>query len=276
MLVVGAGSGRPGLRDPVRTAARRRPRYRRAAGRSPPGRARQGQAAGLAPPVGCGGQPAVAHDVVRRFVHARRHPELRAGGRRVGVRPDPRQGPADPAPAPDAQPRQRHRLAVRAGPMDGRSGRGARARCSSPRRRPRSCSSTEGRVVGVRTGDKGRAPDGTELPELRAGLGHRGAGDRAGRGHPGPSDRRGARPLRPAARELPRSRSSASRRCGGSPSRSTGSSTPWAGRCARRPSTASSAGRSSTRWGPTWSPSAWWSGSTTATSSCRCTTCSRS
>ncbi len=44
----------------------------------------------------------------------------------------------------------------------------------------------------------------------------------------------------------------------------------------RRGSTASSAGRSSIRWARTWSRSGWSSGSTTATRSCRCTTCCRS
>ena len=55
-----------------------------------------------------------------------------------------------------------------------------------------------------------------------------------------------------------------------------GSSTRWAGRCARRRSTASSAAPSSTRWATTCSRSGWSSGSTTATPSCPCTTCSRS
>ena len=44
----------------------------------------------------------------------------------------------------------------------------------------------------------------------------------------------------------------------------------------RARSTASSAAPSSTRWATTWSRSAWSSGSTTATPSCPCTTCSRS
>ena len=35
------------------------------------------------------------------------------------------------------------------------------------------CWSTDGRVVGVRTGDKGRGRDGEELGEVRAGLRHR-------------------------------------------------------------------------------------------------------
>ena len=59
-------------------------------------------------------------------------------------------------------------------------------------------------------------------------------------------------------------------------SRSTGSSTRWAGRCARARSTASSAARRSTRWARTWSRSASSSGSTTATSSSPRTTCCRS
>ena len=65
---------------------------------------------------------------------------------------------------------------------------------------------SHGRVRGVRTGDRGRGRDGEPLRALRAGLGHRGAGDGARRGHAGLSDRRRDRPLRP--------RRAPTRRCG--------------------------------------------------------------
>ncbi len=55
-----------------------------------------------------------------------------------------------------------------------------------------------GRVVGIRTGDRGRGPRRRGAPELRAGLRHHGAGDDPRRGDAGPPHRRRARPLRPA------------------------------------------------------------------------------
>ena len=133
-----------------------------------------------------------------------------------------------------------------------------------------------GRVVGIRSGDKGRGQGGRAARQLRARLRHRREGDRARRRHGRAPDGGGARPLRPPR---PRAPDLGARREGGlarARSRCARSSTRWAGRCASRRSTASSAARGSTRWATTWSRSASWSGSTTATSSCRRTTCCRS
>ena len=57
-----------------------------------------------------------------------------------------------------------------------------------------------GRVVGVRTGDRGRGRDGEELAQLRAGQRHHGPGDRPRRGNAGAPDRCRHRPLRLARR----------------------------------------------------------------------------
>ena len=78
-----------------------------------------------------------------------------------------------------------------------------------------------GRVLGVRTGDRGRGRNGEELVELRARLGHHRARHDPLRGHAGPPDRRGARPVRAAQRATRRCGRSASRRSGRSRSRST-------------------------------------------------------
>ena len=68
---------------------------------------------------------------------------------------------------------------------------------------------SHGRVVGVRTGDKGRARDGRADRQLRARRRSRREGDGARRGHAGASHRRRARPLRAALRASRRSGSSA-------------------------------------------------------------------
>ena len=136
---------------------------------------------------------------------------------------------------------------------------------------------SHGRVVGVRTGDKGRNREGGELANFEAGsdlvakvtvlaegtqghltgvaldrfdLARRGAAGLGARCEGGLEGRR---------------------------SRSTASSTRWAGRCATgKQVTGSSAARSSTRWATTWSRSASSSGSTTGTRRSRCTICCRS
>ncbi len=80
----------------------------------------------------------------------------------------------------------------------------------------------DGKVVGVRSGDKGRGKDGEPLRQLRAGHRHQGARDGARRGLLGPPDRRRDQGVRPRPRTASRRcGSSASRRCGRSRSRST-------------------------------------------------------
>ena len=59
---------------------------------------------------------------------------------------------------------------------------------------------SDGRVQGIRTGDKGLGRDGTAAGHARAGLGHRREADRPGGGHAGPSDRRRDRALRARGR----------------------------------------------------------------------------
>ena len=123
----------------------------------------------------------------------------------------------------------------------------------------------------------GAGGTGEELVELRARLGHHRARDDPLRGHAGSPDRRGARPVRAAQREPA---GVGARRQGGLEGREAAATQvdPHDGLAAARRgrSSASSAARSSTRWATTWSRSAWSSGSTTATRSCRCTTCCRS
>ena len=132
-----------------------------------------------------------------------------------------------------------------------------------------------GRVVGIRTGDKGRGKDGEELAELRARLGHPRARHDPGGGHAGPPGRHRLGALR--ARLAPAGlRAGREGGLGGAASRSTGSSTRWGGPSAPASATASSAAASSTRWTTTRSPSGWWSGSTTPTPPSRCTTSCRS
>ena len=58
-----------------------------------------------------------------------------------------------------------------------------------------------GRVVGVRTGDKGRGKDGRAARELRAGRRRHRADHRPRRGNRGPPDHRGDRPFRPRRAE---------------------------------------------------------------------------
>ena len=74
-----------------------------------------------------------------------------------------------PTPPHDAQPRQRHRLAVPARPLAGRAGRGGRGDGAARDGGAGTLLVSDGRVVGVRTGDKGRGPDGEELGNFEPG-----------------------------------------------------------------------------------------------------------
>ena len=74
---------------------------------------------------------------------------------------------ADPAAVP--QPRQLRGLGRRAQPLAGREGRGGRRLRPRRDRRRRSCWSRTGKVVGVRTGDKGRDKSGGEKGNFEPG-----------------------------------------------------------------------------------------------------------
>ena len=71
-----------------------------------------------------------------------------------------RRARSDPDAADDGQPPQLHRVAVAARSLARRGGRGARVRRSCRRRRAERLLVDGGRVVGVRTGDRGRGRAG--------------------------------------------------------------------------------------------------------------------
>ena len=77
-------------------------------------------------------------------------------------------GAADPAAADDAQPRQRHRLALAARPLARRARRASGAMIL-PETAAARLLVEQGRVVGVRTGDKGRGHHGEELGNFEPG-----------------------------------------------------------------------------------------------------------
>ena len=276
-LIVGAGPGRSRRGDPARPAdgggSRRRPsgsatcrsrcsrRARRPARTCSPARS--------STRAGCSGSSRAASGSTSM-------PFYGAGARRVGAVPDE-------APRAFASRRRRRWSTTATTSRRSRSsGAGSprrprrSARRSCRRRRRSSCSSTAAACVGVRTGDRGRGRSGEELGELRAGLGHHRARDDPLRGDAGASDRRGARSLRAARREPA---GVGARRQGGLEGREAarrGHAHDGLAAARRRGSSASSAARSSIRWATTWSRSGWSSASTTATRSCRCTTCCRS
>ena len=96
------------------------------------------------------------------------------------------------------------------------------ARTSSPRPRRRSCIVEDGKVVGVRSGDKGRGKDGEPLGNFEPGTDIKAKATVLRRGLLGPPHRRRDPRVRPRARAASRrSGSSASRRSGRSPSRWT-------------------------------------------------------
>ena len=157
---------------------------------------------------------------------------------------------ARPGSADDVEPRQLRRVALRDRALARASARRSSASTIVPETTARKLLVSGGRVVGIRTGDRGRGKSGEELAQLRAGLRHPGAGHDPRRGDAGPPGRRRLAALRPRV-EARRSTRSASRRSGRSRSRSTASSTRWAGLCARASVTASSAAASSIRWATT-------------------------
>ena len=165
----------------------------------------------------------------------------------------PKRAPARPGPADDVEPQPLRRVALGDRALAGRARRGAGVTLV-PETTARTLLVSGGRVVGIRTGDKGRGKDGEELAELRARLRHPRARHDPGGGHAGTPRRHRARSAS-GSRRARRSTRWASRRSGRSRSRSTGSSTRWAGRFAAGSATASSAAASSTRSATTESPS---------------------
>src|SRR5262249_50429567 len=110
---------------------------------------------------------------------------------------------------------------------------------------------SDGRIQGVRTGDRGRGREGQELGNFEPGADVVARVTVLAEGTQGhltgvALNRFGL------AGENPQVWRSASRKSGGSRARSTASSTRLAGRCVAPRGTASSAGRSSTRWARTW------------------------
>ena len=137
---------------------------------------------------------------------ARRAAALRPGRARVGLLPHRQAGDAHPDAADDEEPRQLRRLALAARPLPRRR-RPRRAARRSCRRRPATkLLVRDGRVRGVRTGDRGRGRDGEELGNFEPRLRPARARHRAGRGDAGPPDRR-----RDRAASASRARA---RRCG--------------------------------------------------------------
>ena len=192
--------GRPRVRDPARPAARGAPRGGRAARRGARRGGREGQAAGLAPPLRRGRQPALAAAPVRRPLPARRAARRTGrctaspstcsrGARRCGIPPPPTM--------------RNHGNVVFS---LSRLGRWLAEQAEEggamilPETAAEKLLVSHGRVVGVRTGDKGRGRDGERAGQLRAGLRPRREGDGARRGDAGPPHRRRARPLRAARR----------------------------------------------------------------------------
>ena len=176
---------------------------------------------------------------------------LRGGdqGRRLPAHLEAR-GAVEAAAAELPKPRQLRDLDREAGAVPRREGRGGRRLPADRDRGRAACSSPTGSSRGCARGTRG-ATATAGARELRAGLRRGREGHRAGRGHPGPPDRRGDRLLRapgpPAAALGARGEGGLE----GARSRSTGSSTRWAGRFASRRSTTSSAAASSTRWART-------------------------
>ena len=126
-----------------------------------------------------------------------------------------------------------------------------------------------GRVVGVRTGDKGRGRDGEPLPNFEPGSDVTAKVTVLAEGTQGHLTGVAHRPVRARRREPA---GLGARREGGLEGREAARPRhPHDGLAAARraASTASSAARSSTRWATTWSRSGWSSGSTTATPSSR-------
>ena len=160
-----ASPARSGSASCWRSTRRRARAARRGAGRAP----REGQAARLAPPLRRRDEPAGDPEAVRGPPGDRGDADIRDSPRRGRVPADEGRGTAHPAAADDDEPRELDRLGVGARPLPRRAGRGGRG--DDPARDGGQKLLVEhGRVVGVRTGDKGRGKDGEPLPNFEPGV----------------------------------------------------------------------------------------------------------
>ena len=201
MLVVGGGPGRARLRDPLRAAARGGSRDRRAARRRAARGRREGQAAGLAPAVGRGGRPAFAASGCSGDGGLDDMPDVRAGAGKEQVYVLTRRpGAADPDAADDAQPRQRHRVAVAARTLARRARRSRRRDGPARDVGGAACSSTTAASSACAPATRAAASHGEELGNFEPGSDIVATRDRARRGHARAPHQRRARPLRPARR----------------------------------------------------------------------------
>ena len=172
VVIVGGGTGRPGLRQPAAAAARGRAGAegapRRGAGRGD----REGQGLRGAQPLGRRDAARVRCTSCSPTLIREDWPEgatARSPGEAVYSWPKPGGDPAAAGAAELPQPRQPRRVGRRALPVDGRPGGGGRRlRPDRDVGRP-SCSWTDGAVVGVRSGDKGRGSDGEPLRNFEPG-----------------------------------------------------------------------------------------------------------
>ena len=114
-------------------------------------------------------EPARDPQAVRRADPDRGDADVRPGARRGGLSPHEGRRAAHPAAADDDEPRELDRLGLRARPLPRRAGRGRR-RDDPPRDAGQTLLVEHGRVVGVRTGDKGRGRDGEPLANFEPGV----------------------------------------------------------------------------------------------------------
>ena len=277
ILIVGAGPA--GLACAIRLGQllEEDPETARAARRRAGRRAREGQAARLAPALRRGAQPARPAAALQGPAADRRAAALRPGRARVRLLPD-RRSAAMRIPTPPTMRNHGNYVASlsQLGRFLAERGRGGRRDDPARDARRRSCSSPT-------------AASAASAPATAAGAGTARSSGTSSRGRTSLArvtvlaegtqghltgaaiERFGLQGDEPAGL--------GARRQGGLEGREAARPRdPHDGLAAAlaRRSTASSAARSSTRWATTWSRSAWSSGSTTATPSSPCTTCSRS
>ena len=201
-------AGGPRLRDPPRPAARGAPRGRRAARRRAGRRRREGQAAGFAPPLRRGDQSALVPPPVPGPLRDR-GPAVYGPvhGKAVYVLTS-----ANALRIPPPPPMRNHGNWIFSLSQLGRW-LGERAEEGGAMILPETAAEklllSHGRVVGVRTGDKGRARDGEPMGNFEPGADLVAKVTVLAEGTQGASHRRRARPLRPALRRSRRSGSSA-------------------------------------------------------------------
>ena len=198
ILIVGAGPA--GLACAIRLGQllEEHPDVAERLGEVPVARRREGQAARLAPALRRGRQPARAAASLQGPLPRRGPAVVRPGARRGGLRAHARRSALRIPPPPTMRNHGNWIFSL------SQLGRwlGERAEEGGAMILPETAAEkllvSHGRVVGIRTGDKGREPRRRADGQLRARRRPRREGDRARRGNAGPSHRRRARPLRPA------------------------------------------------------------------------------